>query len=88
MPRTTWHNATALVAFQLRFANLLRQSLQILLSSKACPTLNQTGRKPHPTMYSDIDESEWAWEKILTRRIHPDDQPTQDEEDETPTDDE
>jgi hypothetical protein len=39
-------------------------------------------------MYSDIDESEWAWEKILTRRIHPDDQPTQDEEDETPTDDE
>jgi hypothetical protein len=39
-------------------------------------------------MYSDIDESEWAWEKILTRRIHPDDQPTQDEEDETPQNDE
>jgi len=47
----------------------------------------EQGRKPHTTMYSEIDESEWAWEKILTRRIHPDDQPTEDD-DETPQNDE
>jgi hypothetical protein len=31
-------------------------------------------------MYSDIDESEWRWQQILTRPIHPDDQPPTDEE--------
>ena len=33
-------------------------------------------------MYSDIDESEWRWQQILTRPIHPDDQPTTDEDEE------
>jgi hypothetical protein len=26
-------------------------------------------------MYSEIDEQEWRWQQILTRPIHPDDQP-------------
>ena len=36
------------------------------------------------------DYEEWRWGQILTRNrnFNPDDQPTQDEEDETPTDDE
>ena len=87
MPRTTWRNATALVAFQLRFANLLRQSLQILLSSKACPTLKQKGRKPHPTMFTE-DYEEWRWGQILTRQTdyNPDNQP--EDENEIPQNDE
>ena len=78
----------ALVVFQLRFANLLRQSLQILLSSKACPTLDQTGRKPHTTMYTE-DYEEWRWGQILTRQsdYNPDNQP-EDEQDAIPTNDE
>ena len=54
--------------------------------------LNQTGRKPHPTMYTEYYE-EWRWGQILTRNTdynpdnHPDNQP-KDEEDEIPQNDE
>jgi hypothetical protein len=36
-------------------------------------------------MYSEIDEQEWRWQQILTRPIHPDDQPPTDEDEEDAT---
>ena len=50
--------------------------------------LNQTGRKPQPTMYAE-DYEEWRWGQIFTRQTdyNPDTQP-EDEEDETPQNDE
>lgn len=33
-------------------------------------------------MFDEIDEQEWRWGRILSRRIHPDDAPTVDENDE------
>jgi len=38
-------------------------------------------------MYSEIDESEWRWQQILTRPIHSDDQPPIDEDEEFEDDD-
>jgi hypothetical protein len=40
-------------------------------------------------MLNEADIDEWRWRQILTRRIHPDDQPPiEDEEDEIPQNDE
>jgi hypothetical protein len=36
-------------------------------------------------MYSDLDYEEWRWQQILTRPIHPDDQPPTDEDEDAQT---
>ncbi len=57
------------------------------MQSKQRKPTGATAPSLRPTMYSDIDESEWRWEQILTRPIHPDDAPTIDEDEELEDDD-
>jgi hypothetical protein len=63
------------------------QSLFSWLNIHPCPEL--LGVFLGAMMIDQADIDEWRWRQILTRRIHPDDQPPiKDEQDEIPQNDE